>query len=142
MVKVEKVDISGKQNKIQPDKRNFNKEPWQGYTENLASPKFKESRFFHFSHFAPGALLRDRDILHELKLNVKQPLGMAQCINLTMKLTKDYALFQLKNNWGSYHIPQYFPAEPDKCVGCSFIRKRNLESLPDATVLMLVENRY
>lgn len=141
-MKVEKVDISGKQNKIQLDQRNFNKEPWQGYAENLESPKFTVSRFLHFSHFAPGALFRDRATLHELKLNVKQLLGMARCINLAMKLTEDYALFQLKNNWGPYHIPQYFPAKPDKCVGRSFIRKGNPESLPDATVLLLVENRY
>lgn len=104
-MKVEKVDISGKQNKIQLDQRNFNKEPWQGYAENLESSKFTAGKFLHFSHFSPGALFRDRVILHELKLNVKQPLGMAQCINLAMKLTEDYALFHLKNNWGPYHMP-------------------------------------
>lgn len=63
---------------------------WQGYTENLETPKFIASRFLHFSHFAPGALFREITILQELQLNVKQPLGMAQCINLEMNLTKDY----------------------------------------------------
>lgn len=102
----------------------------------MKTPKFTASRFLYFSHFAPGALFRDRAILQKLKLNVKLPLGMAQCINLAMKLILYFC------NWGPYHIPHYFPAKPEKCVGYHFIWKRNLGSQPDDTVLMLVENRY
>lgn len=44
-----------------------------------------------------------------------------------MQLAKDYALFQLKNNWSPYSMPKHFTAKPAEYIGCSFIRKRNLE---------------